>query len=155
MEKILIELRRRMVSPSRKALIVIVDDHEDRIWGMRYILEAWPNVECRFILHRSMGMPDIPEETDILLLDYDFDDDWPPRAITGGQIVRELKTSKFKGAIVGTTAREEEWFVPYAPWRFRHKHLLMSDWCDSGAATEFVDLISVLLVLSAKNAPSP
>ena len=55
--------------PEDSVVVTLVDDRLDEIAGLVAMLDAWPGIDTRVTWVRNGDMPEIPEDTDILLTD--------------------------------------------------------------------------------------
>ena len=123
-----------MYIPAQKIKILVVDDIPKEVAGMEVILDAWPNLERSTVIQLSeREMPDVPDNTDILLLDEGM-------KITGTQVATHLQqNSKFSGLVASTTGGDKP---NYTRWHFDAKNSVAKKY---STAKEFVLFVNSLL----------
>lgn len=88
----------------RNMALVAIDDHEERLTGIKTILSLIPEAKTKIIIPRKPVFPEIPAETEILFIEENM------FFITGEQTKAHLEKIGFKGIIVSTTERERTEF---------------------------------------------
>jgi hypothetical protein len=98
----------RMIPPSSKLEIVIVDDNKSCSQGLLYLLEIWPELNARLIYDFGICFPDLGN-ADVILLDHDLGHD----KYNGGDLLRHWKSTGFNGIVVSTTGGDPQSYGDY------------------------------------------
>lgn len=134
-----------MRAPQGPRKIVIVDNEPEAASGIQAILALWPGgLSVLFVEHRSLEMPEIPMDADIVLLDSEF---FVTRAehdrMNGAVVAEELKRRKFTGTIAAIPNRYSRTVPPYSPYVFSGKTHLHFGFGD--AIDEFIAFMNLIL----------
>lgn len=91
-------LKELMRIPTRDPVnVVIVDDNEYAVVGMRTLLGNWNNVGLMTVIQTRRKKPGVNPYTDIVLLDEDLD------GMRGSDLAEELRRGGFSGIIASTS----------------------------------------------------
>ena len=106
------DLKKLMAVPVHNIKVVIVDDRVDDVKVIENILNNWPNIKLITFIQKGGKIPNIPLNTDIVLLDYYLD------GVTGDYIARDLREKDFEGVVSSiSTSIKPSWAYRHFPFK--------------------------------------
>lgn len=128
----LTQLSAHMFVPPRPIEVMIVDDEEEIVQGMKVVLDAWLNISVSYRMPYSEPERKRPAP-DVLLLDESMDQ------ITGTEVANDFMARGYTGIIASITGGQKP---EYTPWHFQGKVQVAESWT---SALEFVHFMNSLL----------
>lgn len=92
-----------MITLLNPVKVTVVDSQVERNEGILAILKFWPMLEVRFILYsgNGSGFPEIPKDTDILIINQSM------------AVIQKIKKNGFSGIVISTAKKVESGFCGY------------------------------------------
>ncbi|MCX6782017.1 MAG: hypothetical protein NTW66_02795 [Candidatus Magasanikbacteria bacterium] len=95
-------LKNQMRIPAKRPVrVLIIDDSEVAVAGMRTLLGHWNNLGLLTVIQSDGQMPPLDLESDIVLLDEQLD------GLTGAQVTEQLRSSSYCGMIASIGQGDE------------------------------------------------